>query len=151
MDAVALFKNEDWEVYTYKAGGNTSMVELFDAAVQCGFASPANDFVHDPIDVKDLLIDNEEATFIVKATGVSMIDDGINPGDYLIIDRGKAYYPDGIALCCVNNDFTVKRVNVATATLKPANKKFKNLVLSEGDDLRVWGMVSWVLKKTYGK
>jgi len=151
MTMKPLFQNDGIEVYAYTPKPGTGLVELFDAAVQCGFASPANDFVHDPIDVRDLLIDNKEATFIIKSVGLSMLDDGISPGDYLIIDRGKAYYPDGIALCCVNGEFTVKRVNVETATLKPANKEFKNLVLSEGDELIVWGMVVWTLKKQYGK
>jgi len=145
-----IYKNSELELYKCSGNDLPSVIKFIDGSVSCGFASPANDFVHDPIDVRDLLIDNPEATFIIRATGTSMIDAGIADGDYLIIDRGKPYYPDGVALCCVNGEFTVKRVNKETATLVPANKNFKPITLTDGDELIIWGMVCWVLKKEYG-
>lgn len=143
----AIFKNEEWEVYQWAESGSGKAATLFDTAVACGFASPAQDYVHDPIDMNDLLIDNPDATFIVKSIGNSMTGAGIHPGDYLVIDRGREYFPGCIALCCVNSDFTVKYAYAEQGILRSANKRFKDIVLSEGDTLHIWGLVTYCLKK----
>lgn len=152
MIAKPVYKNDDWEVYSATDASGKAFIAMFREAVQCGFASPANDFPHDPIDMNDLLIENAESTFIVKATGLSMTGDGIFPGNYLIIDRGRPYYPNGIAMCFLNNEFTIKRVNMENnqTRLRSSNSAYPDLILSEGDELIVWGMVTWSLNKQYG-
>ena len=60
---------------------------LFSDLVQCGFPSPAADYVEQRIDLNQLLIQHPSATYFVKASGDSMIDGGISDGDLLIVDR----------------------------------------------------------------
>jgi|GEM_PF-295083 len=55
--------------------------------VRCGFPSPAEDYEDDAVDLNELLIRNEPATFIYRAAGRSMEPMGIFSGDYLIVDR----------------------------------------------------------------
>ena len=53
---------------------------LFSDLVQCGFPSPAADYVEQRIDLNQLLIQHPSATYFVKASGDSMIDGGISDG-----------------------------------------------------------------------
>ncbi|EOK4350035.1 S24 family peptidase, partial [Escherichia coli] len=59
---------------------------LFSDLVQCGFPSPAADYIEQRIDLNQLLIQHPSATYFVKASGDSMIDGGISDGDLLIVD-----------------------------------------------------------------
>lgn len=47
---------------------------LFADLVQCGFPSPAQDYVEKRIDLNELLVQHPSATYFVKAAGDSMID-----------------------------------------------------------------------------
>ena len=55
--------------------------------VRLGFPSPAEDFEDDTIDLNELLVRNEPATFFWRAAGWSMRMAGIFDGDVLIADR----------------------------------------------------------------
>jgi len=44
-------------------------LSLYSALVQCGFPSPAADYVEQRIDLNDLLILHPDATYFVKAAG----------------------------------------------------------------------------------
>lgn len=63
---------------------------LYVSQVQCGFPSPAEDYIETPLDLNEHLISKPAATFFVKAKGDSMIGVGIFDGDLLIIDRSKS-------------------------------------------------------------
>jgi DNA polymerase V len=51
-------------------------IPLFSDVVQCGFPSPAADYVERRIDLNELLIAHPSATYFVKASGDSMIEGG---------------------------------------------------------------------------
>src|SRR5690625_760049 len=55
--------------------------------VPAGFPSPAQDYSDTEIDLTQLLIRDELATFIVRVSGDSMQGAGIYDGDELIVDR----------------------------------------------------------------
>jgi SOS-response transcriptional repressor LexA len=57
-------------------------------SVEAGFPSPAEEELVDTLSLDDLLIQNREATFLLKVSGDSMINAGILPGDMVIIDKG---------------------------------------------------------------
>jgi len=52
-----------------------------------GFPSPAEDFTEDALDLNQLLVRNEPATFFYRASGTSMRGLGIFDGDILVVDR----------------------------------------------------------------
>lgn len=59
---------------------------LFSDLVQCGFPSPAADYVEQRIDLNELLVAHPSSTYFVKAAGDSMIEAGISDGDLLVVD-----------------------------------------------------------------
>ena len=65
------------------------MLQASPVAVACGFPSPAQDYYDGPIDLTEMLVDDQEATFIVRASGHSMTEAGISDGDELLVDRSK--------------------------------------------------------------
>lgn len=97
-----------------------------DAFICAGFPSPANDYLESEIDLKKELINNPDATFVVKVSGDSMSDDGIDSGNILIVDRSLRPTNGAIAVCCLNNEFTLKRleINNGKVRLLPANPAF---------------------------
>ncbi|SQB40289.1 DNA polymerase V subunit UmuD [Citrobacter koseri] len=62
---------------------------MFSDLVQCGFPSPAQDYVESRIDLNELLVRHPSATYFVKATGDSMRDAGIGEGDLLVVDSSR--------------------------------------------------------------
>jgi DNA polymerase V len=54
-----------------------------------------------------------------------------------------------IAVCYIDGAFTVKRlkVEVDCIYLMPENKNYKPIKVSEEDQLQIWGIVTYVVKK----
>lgn len=117
---------------------------LMDSTVAAGFPSPAEERVDLPLDLNELLVRKPAATFFVRAQGESMLGAGIRSGDILVVDRSLDAADGSIVVASVNNEFTVKylRTDGVHTSLEPANKKFKPLVFSEGDELRIFGVVT---------
>jgi DNA polymerase V len=123
---------------------------MFSCRVQAGFPSPADDFIEQDLDLNDYLIEHPAATFFVRSIGQSMILDGIFPGDILIVDRAKSAKNNEIVVASLNGDFTVKKFcrNNQKTVLKPSNPDFKDILVGEGDDFQIWGVVTYVIHKT---
>lgn len=116
--------------------------------ISAGFPSPAADFMDLSIDLNKHLIKHPSATYFGKAKGSSMKDAGIDDGDLLVIDKSLAPGQDRIAICFIDGEFTVKRLNITKQGiwLMPANPSFKPLLCNEDNDLRIWGIVTHVIK-----
>jgi DNA polymerase V len=54
---------------------------------ELGFPSPAEDCAESALDLNDLILRNEPATFYYRASGQSMVALGILDGDVLAVDR----------------------------------------------------------------
>ena len=117
--------------------------------VFASFPSPADDFFEGPIDLKNELIPNPDASFLVKVAGNSMQESAIDDGDVLIIDRSIQPTSGCVAVCFLNGGFTVKRLDIKgkTVRLLSSNPLFQPIELIEGDELTVWGVVTYIIKK----
>ena len=124
-------------------------LRFFENRVQAGCPSPAQNEYADSIDLNRVLITNPAATFCARVIGNSMVDAGINEGDLLIIDRSIVPHDGNIAVCFIDGDFTVKRLSVREdgVFLTPANAKFPELKVGEESNIKVWGVVSHIIKK----
>ncbi|MCB9306892.1 MAG: translesion error-prone DNA polymerase V autoproteolytic subunit, partial [Lewinellaceae bacterium] len=89
-----------------------------DGAICAGFPSPADDYLETQIDLRAELIRNPDATFIVRVQGNSMSHDGIDDGDVLIVDRSVKPRNGAVAVCYLNNNFTVKRLEQQGARIR---------------------------------
>ncbi|MEB3790453.1 translesion error-prone DNA polymerase V autoproteolytic subunit [Acinetobacter sp. IK40] len=118
--------------------------------VSAGFPSPAQDYIDKKIDMNEHLIQNECATFIVKVASLSMINAGIDIDDELIVDRSLEAKHRDIIVALVDNDFTVKRLMIDETGiwLKAENPEYSNIYLNDGQQLELWGVVTFVLKNT---
>lgn len=124
-------------------------LSFFQTPVQAGFPSPADDFVESVLDLNELLIEHETATFFVRVQGSSMKDAHILDGDILIIDRAKEAVSGSIVVAVLNGEFTVKRIEKKGEKLflMPENKKFSPIEIKPEIDFQVWGVVTYVIHK----
>ncbi|MEW7867491.1 translesion error-prone DNA polymerase V autoproteolytic subunit [Aeromonas diversa] len=122
---------------------------LFLSPVACGFPSPAQDYVEQTIDLNQICIEHPAATFYVRASGHSMVRKGIHDGDLLIIDRAVKASHGAIVLACLDGEFTVKVwQETPRPALLPANPDFPPIYPQEGQELEIFGVVTFVLHKT---
>ncbi|MCB1114131.1 MAG: translesion error-prone DNA polymerase V autoproteolytic subunit [Chlamydiia bacterium] len=122
---------------------------LFLSSVEAGFPSPAEEYIEGTLDLNKLMIQHPAATFFVRASGDSMQDAAINPGDILVVDRALEASSGKIVLAVVNGEFTVKRLlkKGGKLYLVPENKRFSPLLITKEMDFQVWGVVTWVIHK----
>jgi len=123
----------------------------FPSGIKAGFPSPAADFDETKISLDAVVVKNRESTFYAKATGTSMIGAGIDDGDILVIDRSLEPQNNKVAVCFLDGEFTVKRIKVSKEEmlLMPENKSFEPIKITEENQLIIWGIVTYVIKKVY--
>lgn len=118
-------------------------------SVKAGFPSPADDFPFTPLNLNDLLVGNPETTFFVRVSGYSMSDDGIDDGDILVVEKGMEPYNNCVAICSIDGEFTLKRVELHPdyALLVPANSHYRPIRVDADNDLVFWGVVKFVIRR----
>ncbi|WP_269227034.1 LexA family protein [Flavobacterium eburneipallidum] len=117
--------------------------------VSAGFPSPAADFMENGIDLNKELSENPLATFYIKVKGNSMIDAGINDKDVLVVDRSLEPQNNKIAICFIDGEFTVKRIQLEKdcLCLMPENPNYPPIKVTEENQLIIWGIVTYVIKR----
>jgi DNA polymerase V len=129
--------------------GNNLGQWLVEQGISAGFPSPADDFKEIRISLDKELVKNKEATFYARVSGNSMENAGLSDGDLIVIDRSLNPENNKIAVCFIEGDFTVKRIikKGRELYLKPENKNYKKIIIKEEDQLMIWGIVTYVIKK----
>lgn len=124
-------------------------VPLFSHKVAAGFPSPADDYIERRLSLDEHLIQNKDSTFFVRAKGNSMVGAGIFDGDLLVVDKSLTPSSGDIVIAIVDAELTVKRFirRDGKVILKPENQKFMEMVLQDGQELLVWGVVTSTTKK----
>ncbi|WP_394350905.1 LexA family protein [Flavobacterium phycosphaerae] len=122
---------------------------MFGGGIKAGFPSPAADFDETRISLDNVLVKNHEATFYAKASGTSMTGAGIDDGDIMVIDRSLEPTDGKIAVCCIDGEFTVKRIQIQKdgLFLLPENKDFQPIKVTQDNQLLIWGIVTYVIKR----
>lgn len=130
---------------------STSAEGQFLGDVKAGFPSPAED-IREKLDLMKLLVRHKASTFFFRVSGVSMVDAAMDEGDIIIVDRAVEPYNDCKAVCFIDGEYTVKRIEILDGKLRlmPANElntKYKPIEVTEGNSFMVWGVVTYVIKK----
>ena len=122
---------------------------LIEQGISAGFPSPADDFKEIRISLDNELVKNKDATFYARVSGESMVGAGLDDGDLIVIDKSLDPKNGKIAVCLVDGEFTVKRIKKEKDRLylMPENKKYKPIELKEENELIIWGVVEYVIKK----
>ncbi|MBO7603706.1 MAG: translesion error-prone DNA polymerase V autoproteolytic subunit [Bacteroidales bacterium] len=135
----------------YKIEDNDSLESLMLGGVKAGFPSPAEE-VREKLDLIKLLVKHNASTFFFRIDGVSMVDADMDEGDIIIVDRAVEPYDGCKAVCFIDGEYTVKRVQISSrgALLLPCNERnstYKPIPVGPDDDFLIWGVVTWVIKK----
>ena len=140
--------NKNIQVKTDK-DKNLESVPYVLSKISAGFPSPADDFKELRISLDQEVVKNEEATFYARVAGQSMQGAGLDDGDLLVIDRSKEPEDNAIAVCFIEGEFTVKRLKVEASCiyLMPENPNYKPIKVTEDQQLIIWGVVTYVVKK----
>ena len=124
---------------------NLETVPYILSRISAGFPSPADDYIENNLSISELLIKNQLSTFLMKASGESMIEAGINDGDVLVVDRSLEARSRDIVIAIFEGNLTVKRLIIkadGSAILKSENPLYKNILISEYTELEIWGVVT---------
>lgn len=142
-------RGNGFDVYEISEGEEIKLPGGF--RVNCGFPSPAADFDVSSIDLNKMMIRNKNTTFFGVASGDSMKGVGIFDKAIFVIDKGLEAQDKSIVICFLNGEATCKRVGKIGRSLflLPENDDFKPIALKEGDELQIWGVVTWACNKMY--
>lgn len=122
---------------------------LYSSSVSAGVPVPSEDNIEKKIDLNRYLVSNPEETFLVKASGDSMIEAGIYSGDVLVVERNEKPTHGKIIVASIDGQFTVKRFHNKDGKiiLKAENQDYSDIMLEEEADLIIWGIVTSVLHR----
>jgi DNA polymerase V len=120
--------------------------------VRAGFPSPADDHIEGLIDLNQYMVHDEPGTFMVRVAGDSMRDAAILPGDILVVERGLAPVDGNIVVAEIDGEFTVKelRREFGRVALFARNPAYPPILLREGQELVIFGVVTGLLRKFPG-
>ncbi len=126
--------------------------QLFTALPQFGLIKAGSPTAVEEVELNSLsfdefLINRPESSYILKVSGDSMIEAGINPGDLVIIEQGKLVRTGDIVVACVDREWTLKYYMKENngVVLVPANKNYQKIYPHES--LTIGGVVVSVVRK----
>lgn len=104
-------------------------------------------------DLNKELICHPASTFYSRVTGDSMRDEGIEEGDIQVIDKSLELMDDDLAVCCLEGEFTVKRVRLEpdVAWLVPSNRNYPPIKVTQDNEFIIWGIVTYTPSKKQEK
>ena len=119
--------------------------------VKAGFPSPAEG-IREKLDLIKLLVRHKASTFFFRVNGVSMVDAALDEGDIIIVDRAIDPYNNCKAVCYIDGEYTVKRIEMSNTKLRlmPANElntSYKPIEVTSENNFMIWGVVTYVIKK----
>ena len=117
-------------------------------SVAVSFGSPAGDSGVTRLDLNDVFIKNQQATFLMRVAGGSMHDAGIDDGDIVLVDRAITPAHGHVVIAVVEQEFLCRRlarqgVGVSLSATDPA---VADIQPREGQEFQLWGVVTTVMK-----
>ena len=116
-----------------------------------GFASPADDYEQEKLDINQRLVRNKAATVFmwVGKDDDSMIDVGIMPGALLVVDKSLTVRSGKIVVTIVDDEYVVKRFYkyMDVIELRSMNqvKNYPPITFKEGAVVVIEGVVTNVV------
>lgn len=125
----------------------TPLLDL-QVGVKAGFPSPAEDLGAKRIDLSAKLVKHPQATFLLRASGDSMVGAGVSDGDVLIVDRAVRPASRHVVIAVVDGEFVCKTLSIRAGRmkLKAANPCYPDIVPKDGQTVEVWGVVTYAIK-----
>ena len=143
IDSGLLEKDDKGRLTLTKRSFSIPMV----GSVQAGFPSPEEEVLSDTLSLDEYLITRPETSFLLQVSGDSMIDEGIMPGDLVIVEKDREPKNGDIVIAEVDGDWTLKyfKRDGKSVVLEAANPRYP--VIRAKSELRVGGVVTAVIRK----
>ncbi len=125
------------------------LIPVFKAEVPAGKADRLDESTFEYVDLNKRLIRNPRSTYGLTAYGDSMVEENIDTGDLLIVDRSAQAQINDIVIMMVDGEYTVKRLTKIGRHLwlLPGNQNRTPMKLPRDQDCEVWGVVKYIIKK----
>jgi DNA polymerase V len=130
-----------------KEDGYTFDIPFYQSTVSAGFPSPADDVIDMTLNLNTHIISNPAATFFVRASGDSMLDEGIHSGDLLVVNRAITAKSHDVVIAAINGELTVKQLyqKNGQVTLKARSAGFDDIPITDDMNMIIWGVVTHVI------
>jgi DNA polymerase V len=115
-------------------------------SVAIGFGSPAQDSGVTRLDLNDVLVRHQHATFLMRVVGDAMRGAGIDAGDLVLVDRAIEAQHGHVVIAVVEQEFVCRRlVREDGVPILRGPDGDDDIVAHDGDELCVWGEVTTVI------
>ena len=117
--------------------------------VRAGFPSLADEEPREKLDLLKLLVKHPSSTFFFRVGGTSMVEADMDEGDIIIVDRSIEPYYGCSAVCFIDGEFTVKRIERHDdhMLLVAANPKFQPIRVTADNEFAIWGIVTYIITR----
>ena len=115
--------------------------------IKAGIPTDAEEQVIDEVTFDDYLVDRPESSYLLKVSGDSMEDAGIQEGDIVVVDKKLKPKEGDIVVANIDNEFTLKYLQQEDGKmcLVPANAKYSKIYPK--DSLTIEGVVVSSMRK----
>lgn len=124
------------------------LLPLYSSRVPAGFPSPAADHMERKISLDELLDIRAPHMYLVRIEGQSMEGAGIFCGDLAVVDRSIEPEHGHIVIAALNAEPVCKRLHKRgnEVILRSENRAYPPRHVLEGDDLLIWGVVTFSVR-----
>lgn len=131
-------------------GAQTYALTLYASKVSAGYPMAADETIDQTIHLDCCVIQHPLSTFLVIASGDSMLHAGIQSGDMLVVDKAIEPAPGRIVVAAVDGELTVKRLNIDGdgMQLLPENPAYQPIPITPEQHVVIWGVVTLVIAKS---
>ena len=128
--------------------GAGEQLALYSFRIPAGFPSPAADHIEKHISLDEVFDIRAPHVYLAKIEGESMQDAGIFCGDLVIVDRSLNAEHGDIVIAGLNSEPVCKRLHMRenTIILLSASSKYPPRYVMEGDELVIWGVVTYSVR-----
>jgi SOS-response transcriptional repressor LexA len=112
-----------------------------------GFRTHEEEGALNTMSFDEYLLENREATFLLRMKGNSMKDSGILDGDLILMDRSKSAQVGDLVVVVIDGNFSIKYLakNNGRFCLESSNESVLSTIPTE--DLKVEAVVIAVVRK----
>ncbi|MBA2651069.1 MAG: translesion error-prone DNA polymerase V autoproteolytic subunit [Tatlockia sp.] len=130
-------------------GHKTYAIPLYASRVSAGYPTSADDYIDQAIYLAQDLVKNPASTFLVIASGDSMINAGIQSGDMLVVDKQIEATNGRIVIAAIDSELTVKRLSIEEDSMQllPENPNYKPILITPDQHVVIWGVVTFVIAR----
>lgn len=118
-------------------------------SIKAGSPTATDATEHEYLSLDKYVIGNPDNTYILKVSGDSMIDEGINSGDMVVVDAKRQPTDGDIVVAYVDREWTLKyfKHDKDGVRLVPANPAYSPIFPT--DSLQIGGVVVSLVRKYY--